>query len=348
MSLTKFPFETETPQVDVTLPVGVHTLTLLVEDDAGMWSAPDSVVITIERIPRPEIERIAPDHGRKGETIEAVIFGKCLDAVTAIKVYRDVEEDERVRVEIRKDGSHERLPITIQISEHARSGPRTLAVTTESGTATVGFMVLPGEEVAIRNITPDRGQAGGRRPLPVRVEGDNLRRVTDLAFLRNGQPDAAIRATIGATTDDSLEAGVAISVNAEFGPRTLSVTTQGGATAAGALFTVLPGTLQLVIMALALLAALLHLLLPAALGALTVLPVLAAVGYLLLALAAYAPTAWLLSGARPVMRWVLLGYTLLAIVTWIAFGMPWRPWAYLLAVVQVLLIILLFVESQEH
>jgi Bacterial Ig-like domain (group 2) len=46
---TKFPFETDQPEFEVTLPVGRHVLELVVEDSAGLRSAPDTVVITVKK-----------------------------------------------------------------------------------------------------------------------------------------------------------------------------------------------------------------------------------------------------------------------------------------------------------
>ena len=46
---TRFPIETDQPVIEVTLPVGRHILELVVEDSAGLRSAPDTVVITVQR-----------------------------------------------------------------------------------------------------------------------------------------------------------------------------------------------------------------------------------------------------------------------------------------------------------
>lgn len=46
---TKFPIETDKPVIEVTLPVGRHVLELVVEDSAGLRSAPDTIVITVEK-----------------------------------------------------------------------------------------------------------------------------------------------------------------------------------------------------------------------------------------------------------------------------------------------------------
>ena len=47
-TIDDFPIETEQPEIEVTLPLGRHVLELVVEDSAGLRSAPDTVVITVE------------------------------------------------------------------------------------------------------------------------------------------------------------------------------------------------------------------------------------------------------------------------------------------------------------
>lgn len=49
MALTQFPLETTEPKIEVTLPVGRHVLELIVEDSAGLRSAPTTVVITVQK-----------------------------------------------------------------------------------------------------------------------------------------------------------------------------------------------------------------------------------------------------------------------------------------------------------
>src|SRR5512143_1323532 len=86
MALTQFPFETNQPQVQVTLPVGRHVLELVVEDSAGLKSAPDTVVITVEsaQVPPPTITGIDTTAGNPGATVNAVITGTNLDGATAV------------------------------------------------------------------------------------------------------------------------------------------------------------------------------------------------------------------------------------------------------------------------
>ncbi|HET6421537.1 MAG TPA: helix-hairpin-helix domain-containing protein [Geobacteraceae bacterium] len=63
-TLTNFPFDTTEPKVQVTLPVGRHTLQLIVEDSAGLRSEPATVVIEVKQftptIITPTITHITP------------------------------------------------------------------------------------------------------------------------------------------------------------------------------------------------------------------------------------------------------------------------------------------------
>ena len=71
MNLTNFPFETDEPVVDVVLPLGIHTLKLVIEDDAGVKSPPDSVVVTIQPAPVPVIDSVEPEHFFKDTSVDA-------------------------------------------------------------------------------------------------------------------------------------------------------------------------------------------------------------------------------------------------------------------------------------
>ena len=61
-----FPIETDQPQIEVTLPVGRHVLELVVEDSAGLQSAPSTVVITVEQAP-PVINQIQPNSSSRAK-----------------------------------------------------------------------------------------------------------------------------------------------------------------------------------------------------------------------------------------------------------------------------------------
>lgn len=344
MNPHKFPFETPNPVVDgVVLPVGVHVLKLVVVDDAGTMSAPDHVVIRVEPPPKPIIHDLTPDHLRKGEATNAVLHGHHLSGVISIKVFRDAHEDDCVEVAVRPGGAADRLPLTMTVMDHARSGVRTLVVTTAGGVATVKFVIVAGQSCRIRKLTPHWGYAG-LGPLAARIDGDDLESANAVVFVRGDQPDNAIKATIRDAQPDFVDVDLTISANAEFGPRHFSVTTPAGTTKSppGVSFTVLPGYLASGVILLTLVTAFVHLTLHFP----NLLFILNGLGYLVLLLGLYAPTHWLMTGLRPWMRWVLLVYTLLTIVSWLAIG-DRTALAYVTKAVELLLVLLLFAESRQ-
>ena len=69
-------------------------------------------------------------------------------------------------------------------------------------------------------------------------------------------------------------------------------------------------------------------------------------GYLALLAALFAPIPQL-AGYRRVVRWVLLGYTALTVVLWAIMGSR-IPIAYVDKVIEVVLIILLWLESRQN
>jgi len=344
MSLTKFPLETKEPTLDVVLPVGVHTLKLTVKDNAGMMSLPDRVVVTVEPVPPPVIHSITCDHAHKGETVDAVIYGKALAGNTSLQVYRNGQLDARVVVRLREEGSNDHLPVTIEVLGHAIAGLYTIAVTTLGGTDTVSFTVLPGHVVAPTRITPAWGYGGRPQPLAVRISGDTLDDVNGVTFFRHDQPDPQIKSVVQMAQPDDVDVAMTISANAEFGPRTFTVTTSTGVFSSppGVIFTVLPGYLQLAIMLVTLVIAGFHM----ALAFPNLLYILNGLGYLALLVVLYLPTRWLFTGTRPLMRWVLVCYVLLTLISWVAMGER-IALAYVTLVLELLLLTLLFLESRQ-
>ncbi len=96
---TQFPIDTPAPQIQVALPVGKHTLQLKVQDDAGEWSDPVTVVIDVVQKPAvgqpPQIASLAPDTflWKAGESWfrqDVTIKGTNLDQLTEI-IFKYVE-----------------------------------------------------------------------------------------------------------------------------------------------------------------------------------------------------------------------------------------------------------------
>lgn len=131
MALTRFPIETTDPRIQVTLPVGRHVLELVVEDSAGLRSAPDQVIIEVrQEVVLPTITGISPVSGTPGSRVEAVISGTGLAGATAVKFAND-----GLGAAIGVGGTATSLPIVITIKADAVAGSYGFTVTTPSGTA---------------------------------------------------------------------------------------------------------------------------------------------------------------------------------------------------------------------
>ena len=351
MSATTFPQNSADPKLDVTLPLGTHILQLVVRDDVGTESAPDTVVIHVmPQPPETMITHITPNEGRRGDTIDAAIHGKGLRNADVVNVYQGEHEDKRTHVYIRPGGTDEVLPVTIKIPDHTHTGVRTFEVITPQGIDTVAFTIVPAEEPVILNIRPAWGVVGTRQPTAIRIEGEHLRHTRSVEFLRDDAEDEAIVANVRDANDEFLAVDVNIAVDAEFGARACHVTTPAGETVSppGVRFSVLPGYVQVGIMVTTLITAVIHVLAPFV----TATPwpptvyVVGGLGYGVLLIALYLPTKWLFADTHPVLRWILMGYALLSIVLWAVAG-DWQPLAYVDKVVEALLIALLFVESRQ-
>ena len=344
MSATKFPQETQEPNLIVTLPVGKHFLKLVVTDDVGAESEPDTVEITVEKSGQPVLTYIDPPDGQRGKTLEAVMVGANLQDVKSIKVFSGTQEDTRIVVTPRPGGTPERLPVTIQIFAHASLGPRTIEVTTKGGVATVAFAVVTAELPRIINLTPAWAPLGLTRPVPARIKGDHLENASDVTFLLRGRPDTALRTSIRQANTEFLDVDIAIGMEATFGDRTFSVTTPTGSATnpLDVRFQILPGIVQIGVMVLTVVAALIHL----SLQFPNWLFILNALGYLALLAVLYLPVRQL-NRWRTQWRWALIAYTAITIVAWLVMGDKQSTLAYVTLIVELGLVGLLFVENYQ-
>lgn len=131
-TIKDFPIETDQPQIDVSLPVGTHVLELIVEDSAGMKSAPSYVTITVvkeKEVTKPRITGISPDSGQPGAMIEAEITGENLQDATAVTF-----SDEKIKALILawKKNTDRSLNVRIEIDQDAVPGPRQFTVVTKT------------------------------------------------------------------------------------------------------------------------------------------------------------------------------------------------------------------------
>lgn len=344
MNLTSFPHHSDDPKTEVTLPVGTHVLRLRVKDDAGSISAPEVVTINVVRVGLPRIMHIDPDSAMRGSAVDATIIGENLRAVTSVRALLNDELDDKVLIGIRPGGTDERLLVSIQILPHASLGSRLLEVETAGGLATVAFKVIAAEKPRIINLSPTWGVIGLSREMPIRIEGDHFHDASSVKFISSGNEDPHVSTSIRQATDEFIHADVSIGMKAIFGPRGFSVTTPAGTTdsSSSLLFRVLPGYVQVGIMALTLITAFIHLFLNFPDG----LFILNALGYVALLILLYIPVQSI-ADSRPTIRWVLLGYTLLTIVLWLVMGAKQTPLEYVTKIVEVLLVLLLIVESRQ-
>lgn len=343
MITTGFTHETTEPKTKVKLGVGVHRLTLTVEDDAGMVSDPDSVVVTVERVGLPLVSHIDPDRGRRGAVVDMIVVGANLQDATAVKIYRGDEEDPRIRVAIRTGATQDRLPITLTILAHAGLGARLLEVVTPRGVATAKFTVVTEEKPRILNITPTWMTPGGQRKQPARIEGDHLEDASRVAFQWGDTGDPWVAAEVRQANREFVDVDVTVSANAAFGRRAFVVTAPAGTAAnpPGLFLSVLPGIVQIAIMLLTVATALIHI----TLAFPSWLFILNGAGYLALLAALYWPALWA-SRTRATVRWLLFAYAALTVMAWIAMG-DRTVLAYVTKGVEVLLLVLLVVESRQ-
>lgn len=216
-----FPIETDQAIIDVTLPAGVHTLELVVEDSAGLRSAPSTVVITVDQAP-PVITGITPNIGTQGSTVRANISGANLLGISQV-----VFAGTGVTARILPGGTNTSAPVEITMATQATLGGRGFDVTTPGGTTSspqgVQFTVQQNAPV-ITGITPRNGRQG--TIFTASIQGRNLSGATAVAVLGGG-----VTATIQqGGTDTNLPVQLVIAQNAAVSSRQFSVTTPGGQT----------------------------------------------------------------------------------------------------------------------
>lgn len=158
MAVTRFPIETTEAKIQVTLPIGLHVLELVVEDSAGLRSAPDQVIIEVRKaVALPTITGILPVSGIRGATVEAVISGTLLTGATAVTF-----AGTGITATIGSGATADKLPVKLQIATDAPLGDRTFTVETPAGTASSptggGFSVIALEPRIVEPlpITPPR------------------------------------------------------------------------------------------------------------------------------------------------------------------------------------------------
>jgi len=175
-TLDDFPVKTNRPRIDVTLPVGRHEFELVVVDSAGLRSAPDRIVIYVEKEEArpPEIDGIDKTFGLRGERVETFVHGRNLRDATDIRFER-IEGTRAARARsveasagggpqggvqldarILAGGTETELPIAIRIPGNAALAEYTFFVTTRAGTAESPVNFLVTAEPQIDDFGPAR------------------------------------------------------------------------------------------------------------------------------------------------------------------------------------------------
>ncbi len=182
-----FPIVTTEPEIDVTLPVGVHELELVVEDDAGLVSEPDRVTITVEAEQEVgRIDGITPNVGVRGWNVDAVISGVGLQGATAVTFYPVGSGVlPKLTAEIGDASEDYQLKIRIAIPADEPSQSLLFRVTTADGgqieSGEVGFTVVdPTWPPAIEGIIPNVGARG--QTLDAVISGAGFRDATAVTF----------------------------------------------------------------------------------------------------------------------------------------------------------------------
>ena len=346
-----FRYETTEPTAVVKLPLGVHKLRLTVVDDAGMRSEPDPVIVTVERVGQPVITHVDPGRGRRGDTFDVLLVGEYLGDATGVRVFRGDEEDPRVQVKIVPGGDANRLPLRMQILEHAGLGPRLIEVTTPRGIGTAKFVVVTDEKPRIINLTPTWLTPAGEHSMATRIEGDHMEDASLVRVQVNGVDDPWVVAKVRQANREYLDADVRVSADAAFGQRAIKVESPTGTAVnpPDVFLSIRPGAVQIGIMVLGVIAAFLHIAWQFSDPSETI-PATFVIGsgvlYLILLAVLYWP-AQAISRVRTVVRWLAIVYTAAILIAWVVLGPKNTPVEFITWGIELALIVLLFVESRQ-
>lgn len=238
-TIDDFPIEVNRPKIDVTLPEGTHVLELVVEDSAGLKSAPDRVVITVKReaFPEPRAISITPRFGLRGETVDAVIYGENLLSVRAVSFVRDSEEDPRIEAVLQPGGTASELPVEVSIKGNADFGEYNWSVTTPGGTAQnppqASFFVVGEPEIV--DIDPLYTEQSEKWEAVALITGSHLLVPSEplsahrVEFLYGPDPDLEVMTRLTEkSTPEQLEVEIKAGEGSKLGVHTVRVTTPAG------------------------------------------------------------------------------------------------------------------------
>jgi hypothetical protein len=238
-TLDDFPLEVNRPQIDVMLPEGTHVLELVVEDSAGLKSAPDQVVITVKReaFPEPKVLSITPRFGLRGRTMGAKIYGENLLNVRAVRFGRDTETDPLIQVVLLPGATASELPIEVTIGEDAEFGERNWSVTTPGGVAEnpdeFSFFVIGKPEIL--DVDPTWTRQSERWEAVALITGEHLLVPSEplsahqVEFLYGPEPDVEVMSRLTENCHaGQLELEIKAGPGSKLGDHTVRLTTPAG------------------------------------------------------------------------------------------------------------------------
>jgi len=221
-------FSTDQPIVQVPLPIGIHTLELIVEDDRGQKSAPAYVTITVLANKQPTIQGIEfnPAPPRQGWVGILTIKGDNLENASALTF--DPPDTELIVVTGSLRSTQTTVTAEVRIGENVVPGPRQVSVTTPLGEAQSQFTIQAGSPVITsitKNGQPASGQQGEAN-ISITINGKFLSDASSVIF---APPGSNLNITFTRPTENAkILATVSIGKDVAPGKYTLSVTTPGG------------------------------------------------------------------------------------------------------------------------
>jgi len=240
-TLDDFPLEVNRPQIDVVLPEGEHVLELVVEDSAGLKSAPDKVKITVkhEAFPEPKVLSITPRFGLRGKTLGAVIYGENLLNVRAVRFARKSGTDQSIQAVLLPGGTASELPVEITIDDDAEFGECSWSVTTPGGVAKnpdeASFFVIGKPEIS--DIDPLWTHQSDQWETVALITGNHLLVPTEplsahqVEFLYGPKPDVEVMSRLTArSTAQQLEVEIKAGADSKLGDHTVRLITPAGIT----------------------------------------------------------------------------------------------------------------------
>ncbi len=200
------------------LPQGLATD---LADNVFISDTGNNRILELTRFPQPvpAITTITPASGLAGTSVLATITGTNLVGATAVTF-----SGTGVAATILGGGTKTSIPISITIDPEASPGLRTLSVTTRYNVSAIfsGFTINPTNVPRPTNVNPISAAQGAA--ISATITGVNLSGATAVSFSGSG----IVASVVSGGTSTSLPVTITVDPLADFGPRTLTVTTPNG------------------------------------------------------------------------------------------------------------------------